>query len=91
MLFFPRVSSGFETDFVGENEAVYMVFEHLFTTVFAIEMVCKLQVERWEYFRQGWNMMDFVLVWMSIVDVWIFVGMSGAPLREHFRPPHKMI
>merc|ERR550514_655258 len=48
-------------------------------------MVLKLAILKLGYFREGWNCMDFVLVWMSIVDGWVIPfflrgGGSDSPL-----------
>eukprot|EP00746_Dinoflagellata_sp_MGD_P017710 gnl/MRDRNA2_/MRDRNA2_140855_c0_seq1.p1 gnl/MRDRNA2_/MRDRNA2_140855_c0~~gnl/MRDRNA2_/MRDRNA2_140855_c0_seq1.p1 ORF type:complete len:603 (-),score=97.96 gnl/MRDRNA2_/MRDRNA2_140855_c0_seq1:70-1674(-) len=61
---------GLETDY-PEPQVLYEVLENLFTLVYTVEMVGKLYYERCVYFKDHWNLIDFVLVWMSIVDVWI--------------------
>uniref|UniRef100_A0A1I8GYA6 Sodium channel protein n=1 Tax=Macrostomum lignano TaxID=282301 RepID=A0A1I8GYA6_9PLAT len=38
-----------------------------FTTVFTMEAVIKIVGLRWHYFRQAWNVFDFVIVVLSIV------------------------
>eukprot|EP00928_Gymnodinium_smaydae_P004669 TRINITY_DN11591_c0_g2_i1.p1 TRINITY_DN11591_c0_g2~~TRINITY_DN11591_c0_g2_i1.p1 ORF type:complete len:699 (-),score=147.12 TRINITY_DN11591_c0_g2_i1:232-2328(-) len=45
------------------------VAEISFTGVYLVEMVLKLYALRFMYFRDVWNDLDFVLVWMGIVDL----------------------
>ena len=68
------VTMGIEADH-PQHKKFYAVCEQVFTTIFTLEMVCKLCTERRYYFYGGeqsnWNCLDFVLAWMSIADVWI--------------------
>lgn len=68
-----------------EYEDVYWYSAHFFTSVFTGEMLLKLFEIKLRYFQEGFNILDFVLVWMSIIDTWIF-GLiatdSGVDLRQ---------
>lgn len=70
------VTMGVETDY-PQHKAVYDVLEHIFTGIYTVEMVAKLYYYRLLYFKDGWNLSDFFLVWMSIVDVWIIGALEG--------------
>ncbi|OAF68518.1 Sodium channel protein type 4 subunit alpha B [Intoshia linei] len=41
----------------------------LFTTTFLMEAIVKIIGMRWHYFRQGWNIFDFIIVITSILSV----------------------
>lgn len=49
------------------------VLEHIFTAIFAVEMCLKIYAFRLAYFMDGWNLMDFCLVSVSIVDNWFLM------------------
>lgn len=40
-----------------------------FNIIFFLEMVCKLIALDWQYFRNTWNVFDFVIVILSVVDI----------------------
>lgn len=65
----------------------YLGLDCMFASVFGIEMILKLRDLRLKYFHDGWNLLDFGLAWMSIVDVFIFglmlKGLSNADLRSY--------
>ncbi|CAB3996293.1 voltage-dependent N-type calcium channel subunit alpha-1B-like [Paramuricea clavata] len=52
-------------------------FNEVFTFLFTLEAVLKLYVFRRNYFRDGWNCFDFVIVLGSLVDFIITHGSSG--------------
>ena len=54
------------------NESAYIaeildIMNIVFTAVFTLEAVIKLVGLRWHYFRQAWNVFDFIIVVLSIV------------------------
>eukprot|EP00746_Dinoflagellata_sp_MGD_P019445 gnl/MRDRNA2_/MRDRNA2_145203_c0_seq1.p1 gnl/MRDRNA2_/MRDRNA2_145203_c0~~gnl/MRDRNA2_/MRDRNA2_145203_c0_seq1.p1 ORF type:complete len:532 (-),score=109.84 gnl/MRDRNA2_/MRDRNA2_145203_c0_seq1:538-2133(-) len=55
---------------------VWTGFEHFFTAAFLLEMVIKLSFLRKIYFQEGWNRMDFFLVWMSVLDNWVIAAVT---------------
>eukprot|EP00746_Dinoflagellata_sp_MGD_P152790 gnl/MRDRNA2_/MRDRNA2_83882_c0_seq1.p1 gnl/MRDRNA2_/MRDRNA2_83882_c0~~gnl/MRDRNA2_/MRDRNA2_83882_c0_seq1.p1 ORF type:complete len:665 (-),score=100.53 gnl/MRDRNA2_/MRDRNA2_83882_c0_seq1:265-2259(-) len=61
-----------------------MFLDHLFTAVFASEMVIKLVAWRLEYFRSAWNVFDCFLTNLSILDVWILAAMGGGQGMKMF-------
>lgn len=74
------VQMGVETDH-PQFEDVYKVTESFFTFVFSVEMFLKKYAYRCSYFKDGWNCLDFFLVWLSIIDGFILgivLGGSGA-------------
>jgi len=63
---------GLEADFADKLPMLFFVFEHFFTTVFTIELILHMVVEGpFVYFADTMNWLDFTLVMVSIVDVWI--------------------
>eukprot|EP00746_Dinoflagellata_sp_MGD_P132067 gnl/MRDRNA2_/MRDRNA2_65794_c0_seq1.p1 gnl/MRDRNA2_/MRDRNA2_65794_c0~~gnl/MRDRNA2_/MRDRNA2_65794_c0_seq1.p1 ORF type:complete len:770 (-),score=131.39 gnl/MRDRNA2_/MRDRNA2_65794_c0_seq1:73-2382(-) len=63
---------GMATDYTGDDWDFYWyISDHLFTGLFTIEMFIKLGFLGKDYFANGWNLLDFFLVWMSIIDTWI--------------------
>lgn len=67
---------GVETDY-PDYEDLYKILELIFTTIFGLEMGIKLWTYRLKYFYVGWNNLDFVLVWMAIIDGVIFGMIMG--------------
>lgn len=78
------ITMGVETDY-PEGKAFYYVAEHIFTFIFTWEMITKIIFMKAEYFKDSWNILDFVLVWMSIMDCWILpmaVGGTAGGARQ---------
>eukprot|EP00746_Dinoflagellata_sp_MGD_P018709 gnl/MRDRNA2_/MRDRNA2_143380_c0_seq1.p1 gnl/MRDRNA2_/MRDRNA2_143380_c0~~gnl/MRDRNA2_/MRDRNA2_143380_c0_seq1.p1 ORF type:complete len:476 (+),score=102.16 gnl/MRDRNA2_/MRDRNA2_143380_c0_seq1:112-1539(+) len=69
------VQMGLATDH-RELSEVWEAFEHIFTAIFFAEMSIKLFFLHLGYFKEGWNRMDFFLVWMSVLDNWIMAPLS---------------
>lgn len=47
------------------------VLEHFFVIIFALELVYRVYKVRWEYFRDGWNLLDAALVVVAVLDLYI--------------------
>ena len=45
---------------VKDQQILWDVLEHLFTFIFAAEMVIKIAVMKMSYFKDNWNRLDFV-------------------------------
>lgn len=54
------------------------ISEYFFTVAFTCEMMVKLWILRVAYFRDRWNLLDFALVLVSSVDVWIITPLGSA-------------
>lgn len=52
---------------VGEFMPVLHVIDHVCLAIFVTELVTKLVVYRFHFFRSGWNWFDFVIVGISLV------------------------
>lgn len=78
------VQLGVQVDY-PQYENTYYYLEHAFTTIFSLEMILKLTELHFGYFKDGWNVVDFVLVWLSIFDCWIF-GLVGLFLSSGDQP-----
>lgn len=64
------ISLGLETEF-GDSQ-VFVIMEHVFTALFTIELLVRLKVEGFaSYFHDRMNSLDFMLVMLSILDVWV--------------------
>jgi len=57
----------------GADEA-FEIAELIFGIIFTVEVCIKILVDRTEFFREGWNWLDFV-----VVVVWVF-GKTGTAL-----------
>lgn len=53
-----------------EADSIFLFFEHSFTLFFLVELILRLTTLGWRYFKSGWNIMDFVIVASSVVDVY---------------------
>ncbi|CAH1797368.1 unnamed protein product [Owenia fusiformis] len=51
------------------HKQLLKISNYVFTGVFTVECVLKLFALSRDYFRSGWNIFDFVIVIMSLVDV----------------------
>lgn len=72
------IQMGVQVDYdVGDSMAS---LDHIFTFVFAFEMTVKVKAWKMEYFTgkgRKWNIFDFFLTWMSIIDIWILSMIGG--------------
>lgn len=66
------VTLAIDTDYGDPSGAIY-VFENIVCVVFFFEMLLKIYENRMTYFKCGWNVFDFCLVWYSVADLW-FLG-----------------
>ncbi|XP_074640062.1 sodium channel protein para-like [Tubulanus polymorphus] len=67
----------------GQDEAVRSVLEKInlaFISIFTCECVMKLLGLRWYYFKQPWNVFDFVIVVFSLVAIGLQDIMSSFPI-----------
>lgn len=78
-VFLNGIQMGIETDHAGDEglAQVFLVLDHFFTAVFAGEFCIKVSAFGKQYFFDRWNVFDFVLTWVSILDMWI-LGALGA-------------
>eukprot|EP00931_Biecheleriopsis_adriatica_P077305 TRINITY_DN50894_c0_g1_i1.p1 TRINITY_DN50894_c0_g1~~TRINITY_DN50894_c0_g1_i1.p1 ORF type:complete len:594 (-),score=129.46 TRINITY_DN50894_c0_g1_i1:213-1853(-) len=72
---------GLECDLKNGTEfaetAGWVIVDNLFCLVWIGEMVLKLYYQRLRYFLQPWNLLDFLLVLLSIFDAWIVPSLPG--------------
>lgn len=64
------IQMGFAVDFPNMTH-VWMIFEHIFTAIFSLEMIVKMAILKSRYFHFGWNRVDFVLVAVSVLELWV--------------------
>merc|ERR1719379_1216702 len=66
-IFVSAAQLGLEMD-APQYQDVYDVVGNVCLVIFCIELVVKLVVLRGEFFYSGWNIFDFFLVTLSLVD-----------------------
>ncbi|CAE7794000.1 Catsper1 [Symbiodinium sp. CCMP2456] len=59
------------------KEAWFLVLEHIFTWIFALELVVRLYFLRWAYFRDILNCVDVLLVALPMLDLYVFTPLAG--------------
>merc|ERR1719163_321575 len=70
---------GIQCDLKGDPyDQIYVVLEYIFTVVFFGEMVIKLVAFGKNYFFSSWNLLDFFLCWLSILDIVVIPLMVGS-------------
>lgn len=53
------------------DEGAWAVVEHCFVALFLVEMILKLVAQQCNFWKDGWNCFDAVLVCTSVLDMWI--------------------
>eukprot|EP00746_Dinoflagellata_sp_MGD_P149748 gnl/MRDRNA2_/MRDRNA2_81738_c0_seq2.p1 gnl/MRDRNA2_/MRDRNA2_81738_c0~~gnl/MRDRNA2_/MRDRNA2_81738_c0_seq2.p1 ORF type:complete len:574 (+),score=89.42 gnl/MRDRNA2_/MRDRNA2_81738_c0_seq2:120-1724(+) len=77
VIFVNAVTMGVEADFGVSHPMPFLVLEHLFTAIFFLELMCHwCVVGPRGYFADHMNWLDFSLVAVSVIDVWI-IGPIG--------------
>lgn len=61
----------------GAWDSCWRVLDHVFTAIFAGEMIIKLYYLRRAYFVDRWNLLDFVVALTSILDSWVIPLVTG--------------
>jgi len=75
------VSMGLEVDH-GRGESIierpaFFAAELIFSGIFFAEMLLRLQCDGKAYFESNWNIIDFLLIAMSFVDIWFTIVSSA--------------
>ncbi|CAJ1404663.1 unnamed protein product [Effrenium voratum] len=65
------------------NAPFFTVMEHVFTWVFAAELICRLFIIRRRYFKDPLNFLDSFLVVLPIVDLYILAPLAGYSPNIH--------
>lgn len=56
----------------------WFLVESFFNVIFLVEMVMRMAADGpVGYFQDSWNRLDFVLVWISVIDAWILRVMNS--------------
>jgi voltage-gated sodium channel len=72
------IQMGVQCDVTGDPyDQIYVVLEYLFTIIFGAEMVIKLVAFGKNYFFSSWNLLDFFLCWLSILDIVVIPFLVG--------------
>lgn len=61
-----------------EDRTIFFMFDFLFALVFFVEMVIRQNQLGWDYFLDAWNVFDYVLVVLSLVDLAVAVSDEGS-------------
>jgi len=72
---------GIQTNKAMQGNAAIMAVEILILLIFIVEVVLKLMAEApkpWRYFNDPWNVMDFIIVAVGLIDT--FLSMGGVDL-----------
>lgn len=59
---------GLETDF---GRGKFTILEHLFNSIFLVEICLRVKQQGSEYFKEPWNIFDCLLVLIGSLDLWI--------------------
>lgn len=63
---------GFEMDWEQEFQTTFLILNHVFTGIFFVEFCCRQICEGpRRYFVDSANLLDFVLVFLAVVELWI--------------------
>jgi voltage-gated sodium channel len=77
VIFLNAVCMGAEADYGTTYPLTFLVIEHIFTAVFSLELLCHwCVIGPRAYFSDSMNWLDFSLVAVSVIDVWI-IGPLG--------------
>ncbi len=69
VIIFNAILLGLETSktFVAATGPVVGILDRLCLAIFVAELLMKLFVYRWRFFRDGWNVFDFIIVAISLI------------------------
>eukprot|EP00747_Dinoflagellata_sp_TGD_P072445 gnl/TRDRNA2_/TRDRNA2_157485_c2_seq1.p1 gnl/TRDRNA2_/TRDRNA2_157485_c2~~gnl/TRDRNA2_/TRDRNA2_157485_c2_seq1.p1 ORF type:complete len:682 (-),score=122.31 gnl/TRDRNA2_/TRDRNA2_157485_c2_seq1:81-2126(-) len=78
------IQLGMAVELSGPNwQWLWTMCEHMFTFIFATEMVLKVFCLRLNYFKDAWNIADFIVAWIAILDLWVLsMLISSAELSK---------
>lgn len=76
-VFMNGIQMGVATDH-PELQHIYDVLDNCFTAIFAFEFFVKIIAFRLSYYKSGWNCFDFILTWVSIIDLWILSALGAS-------------
>eukprot|EP00927_Polykrikos_kofoidii_P058889 TRINITY_DN5372_c0_g1_i1.p1 TRINITY_DN5372_c0_g1~~TRINITY_DN5372_c0_g1_i1.p1 ORF type:complete len:675 (+),score=95.43 TRINITY_DN5372_c0_g1_i1:50-2026(+) len=70
VVFLNTIALGLEADY-PEYAGIWFVGEHIFTVIFLVEFIGKMLAFHLAYFDDSWNCLDFALVLLGVVDMYI--------------------
>jgi len=81
------ITIGIETDLKESHPAIQPilgVLEHVYCTVFFVEMVIRIGILHWKYFKRASTCLDFLLVLCAITEAWVLplLGVPEASLKD---------
>jgi len=64
------IQLGLSVDLSGQHwGSIWDISNYVFTVCFALEMTIKLRILKLGYFKSRWNWLDFVLVWLGLLEI----------------------
>jgi len=60
------------------QKVFFFLIENIFTVIFFLELLIRFYCLQFNFFRSGWNCMDFFLVSIAVLDTWIMTPMANA-------------
>lgn len=81
IIFLNAVMLGIETDAHPDPDEFSMVFfacDSFFNSAFVLELFLRLRADRWLFWCDAWNIFDFALVLVGVVDTWIFTPLGSS-------------
>jgi hypothetical protein len=83
----PKIGTDAQSGDDFNDRIGFFVLECFFLTVFVVEMLLKLKCRGWEYFLDGWNTFDYLLVMLGLMDLilslMVHFGGTSAPEPEN--------
>jgi len=77
VIFLNAIHVGLETDSTVYHDRYETSVDMIFIFIFTLEVTLHMYVERLQFFTQGWNILDLVLVGLACVDAFFLHLMDG--------------
>jgi len=61
----------------GDWQSTWNSVDIVFAILFGLEMTVKIACMRLEYFKEYWNLLDFFLAWLAMIEVIVTAASSG--------------
>jgi len=73
------IQMGVQTDYTGPVlDEIYVAFDNLVAIVFVVEFIFKLSYQGHTYFLCSWNLLDFFITIISVLDTWVLAATGGS-------------
>lgn len=65
------VTLGLEASRLLDDDTIYnrtiLLIDHVIVAAFCVELILKMYAYRWSFWREGWNIFDFIIVAISVI------------------------